>query len=161
MHHEIDVRSATAADAPELARLRFAFRSETHDVVESEEEFADRCEPWMRDRLGRATGWRAWVADRRGAAGAALVGTLWLQLIEKLPNPGDEAETHAYITSVYVRQDARNEGLGSRLIEAALGACRDLDVDTVFLWTRERSRPLYARYGFGPSDDILARRVRP
>ena len=158
MHHEIDVRSATAADAPELARLRFAFRSETHAVVESEEAFAARCEPWMRDRLGQATGWQAWVAERRGTG--ALVGTLWLQLIEKLPNPGDEAEMHAYITSVYVRQDARNEGLGSRLIEAVLAACRDLDVDTIFLWTRERSRQLYERYGFGPSDDILSHRIR-
>jgi GNAT superfamily N-acetyltransferase len=155
---EIDVRSATAADAPELARLRFAFRSEYHAVAESEENFVARCESWMRDRLARVDGWRAWVAVRRDTG--ALVGTLWFQLVEKLPNPGDEAELHAYITSVYLHKDVRNRGVGSRFIEAALAACRDLDVDTVFLWPSARSRPLYARHGFAASDDIISQRLR-
>ena len=154
---ELDVRPATAADAPRLARLRFAFRSEYQAVVEPESEFVSRCEPWIRDRLARDTGWRAWVAVRRDTA--ALLGTLWLQLIEKLPNPGDEAELHAYITSVYIHPDIRNAGVGSRLIDAALAACRALDVDTVFLWPSSRSRPLYARHGFSLPEDILSQRL--
>lgn len=155
---EIEIRAATAADAPGLARLRFAFRSRHHEAVESEEDFVARCEPWMRDRLARGTGWRAWVAVQRGT----LVGTLWLQLIEKLPNPGDEAELHAYITSVYLQPELRNRGTGSRLIEGALTECRDQAVDTVFLWPSAQSRPLYARHGFAPSDDtILSQRLHP
>lgn len=155
----IDVRIATAVDAPQLARLRFAFRSEYQAIVESESEFVSRCEAWMRDRLARDTGWRAWVAVRR--ATGALAGTLWLQLIEKLPNPGDETERHAYVTSVYIRPEIRNSGVGSRLIDAALAACRDLEVDTVFLWPSARSRALYARHGFQLSEDILSQRLRP
>ena len=150
IHSEIDVRAATAADAPDLARLRFAFRSEYHPVIESEPEFVARCEPWMRDRLAGNARWRAWIAEQSGTG--AIIGTLWLQFVEKLPNPGDEAELHAYVTSVYVRPDARNGGVGSRLIEAALTICRELDVDTVFLWPSARSRELYARYGFAPAD---------
>jgi len=156
---EIEVRAATPADAPELAHLRFAFRSRHHAAVESEPDFVARCEPWMHDRLARKTGWRAWVASHRSTE--RLVGTLWLQIVEKLPNPGDEAELHAYITSVYVEPDLRNAGVGSRFIQAALAACRDLDVDTVFLWPSARSRPLYTRHGFAPSDDILSQRLRP
>lgn len=157
-HAEIDVRAATAADAPELARLRFAFRSDYHTVVEGEPEFLARCELWMRDRLGNNAAWRAWVAVRRDSG--ALVGTLWLQVIEKLPNPGDEAERHAYVTSVFVHGDARNRGVGSCMIEAALGACRDLGVDTVFLWPSTRSRGLYARHGFAQPKDILSQQLR-
>ncbi|HWJ15549.1 MAG TPA: GNAT family N-acetyltransferase [Gemmatimonadaceae bacterium] len=156
---EIDVRAATAADAPELARLRFVFRSRHHAAVESENDFVARCEPWMRDRLERKTGWRAWVAVQRDTA--SLVGTVWLQLVEKLPNPGDEAELHAYITSVYVQPELRNAGLGSRFIQAALAACRDLEVDTVFLWPSDRSRPLYSRHGFTTPGDILSQRLHP
>lgn len=111
----------------------------------------------MDNRLARETGWRAWVAAHGETR--SLVGTLWLQLIEKLPNPGDEAELHAYITSVYVHPDARNRGVGSRLIEAALAACRERSVDAVFLWPSARSRKLYARYGFAPPDDILSQRL--
>ena len=158
---KIDVRAATAADASELARLRFAFRSRHHAAVEAEKDFVARCEPWMRDRLTRYTGWRAWVAVQRDTGKEALVGTLWLQLVEKLPNPGTEAELHAYITSVYIQPELRNSGVGSRFIQAALAACRDLDVDTVFLWPSARSRPLYARHGFATSDDILSQRLRP
>jgi N-acetylglutamate synthase-like GNAT family acetyltransferase len=97
------------------------------------------------------------VAVQRGTP----VGTLWLQLVEKLPNPGNEAELHAYITSVFVQPELRNAGVGSRFIEAALAACRELGVDTVFLWPSARSRPLYARHGFAASDDILSQRLRP
>lgn len=156
-HSEIDVRPATAADAPALARLRFAFRSEYQQIVESESDFVARCEPWMRDHLARDTGWRAWVAVRRHAG--TLAGTLWLQLIEKLPNPGDETELHAYITSVFIHRDSRNSGVGSLLIEAALASCRALQVDTVFLWPSSRSRPLYARHGFGQPEDMLSQRL--
>jgi GNAT superfamily N-acetyltransferase len=154
---DIGVRAATATDAPALARLRFAFRSEQHSVIESEDEFVARCEPWMRDRLGRDGGWRAWLAERSGSG--AFFGTLWLQIVEKLPNPGDEAELHAYITSVYVRPEARNIGVGSRLIDAAVGTCRDLEVDTVFLWPSARSRALYVRHGFTEPSDILSQRL--
>lgn len=156
--NEIGVRAGTSADAPELARLRFAFRSEYQAVVESERDFAARCEPWMRKRLMPNSPWRVWVAERSNTG--ALVATLWFQLIEKLPNPGNEAETHAYITSVYVTPDARGGGVGSRLIEAALATCRDLEVDTVFLWPSARSRALYARYGFVESADILSQTLR-
>jgi GNAT superfamily N-acetyltransferase len=157
--NEIGIRAATAADAPALARLRFTFRSEQHSVIESEDEFVARCEPWMRDHLGggRNDGWRAWLAEQPGPG--AFFGTLWLQLVEKLPNPADEAELHAYITSVYVRPEARNAGVGSRLIEAALTTCRDLEVDTVFLWPSARSRALYARHGFTEPSDILSQRL--
>ncbi len=146
------------ADAPGLARLRLAFRSEHRPVVEPESDFLARCEAWMADRLARDAGWRAWVAVRRDTG--TLVGTLWIQIIEKLPNPGDETELHAYITSVYIQPDSRNGGVGSRLIEAALVTCRALDVDTVFLWPSSRSRPLYARHGFALPDDIFSQRLR-
>jgi hypothetical protein len=41
----------------------------------------------MVERLAPGARWRCWVAVAEGQ----LVGTLWLQLLEKLPNPGDEA----------------------------------------------------------------------
>ena len=42
------------------------------------------------------------------------------------------------------------------LVEAALTCCRERRADTVILWPSEKSRTLYARYGFAPSTDILA-----
>ncbi|HEX7183587.1 MAG TPA: GNAT family N-acetyltransferase, partial [Thermoanaerobaculia bacterium] len=98
--------------------------------------------------------WRCWVAE--GEEG--ILGNLWLQVIEKLPNPVSEPEQHAYITNVYVLPPARNAGVGALLLEAALAWCRRSDVDAVLLWPSRRSRSFYARYGFTERDDLFALR---
>ncbi|HKI03445.1 MAG TPA: GNAT family N-acetyltransferase [Thermoanaerobaculia bacterium] len=149
-----EIRTAAQGDAPTLARLRFQFRSELGELVETEEEFVARCTRWMEDRLGRDFPWRCWVAE--GPDG--IVGNLWLQVMEKLPNPVEEPELHAYITNVYVLPDCRSAGVGALLLEAALEWCRSSKIDAVFLWPSDRSRPFYMRYGFSVRDDLFALR---
>jgi GNAT superfamily N-acetyltransferase len=73
---------------------------------------------------------------------------VWLQLIEKIPNPVAEPESMAYITNVYVRPTARGAGMGSRLLAEALDWCRASGADCALLRPTERSRPLYERHGF-------------
>ena len=148
------VRSATVADAPALARLRYDFRSEQRPPAEEEGAFVARCEAWMFDRLEGDPRWRCWVAEADGE----IVGNLWLYRIEKLPNPVAEPEQHAYVTNVYVVPARRDGGVGARLVEAALDWCRQENVDAVLLWPSERSRSFYRRYGFGVRDDLFALR---
>ncbi len=148
------VRRATAADASELARIRYAFRTEFDTPVEAEAAFRERCAPWMAARLGPAGGWRCWVA----VLGNTVVGTIWLQLIEKLPNPVGHRGLHGYVSSVYVVPELRNAGIGSALLTACLADADALDVDALFLWPTARSRRLYERYGFTVRDDLLERR---
>jgi len=76
-------------------------------------------------------------------------------LIEKIPNPVVEFERHAYISNVFVREEQRSAGLGSRLMDMALAYCREKYVDSVILWPTSRSRSLYARHGFVVRDDIM------
>jgi GNAT superfamily N-acetyltransferase len=147
----LTIRRATVDDATRLAALRFAFRAAQNPAVEPEGEFLARCTPWMRERLAEYTPWRCWVAE----SGGDLVGHLWLQLIEKIPNPAPELEQHGYITNVFVLPEARGSGAGSRLLETALEYCRQHRVDSVILWPTERSRPLYQRHGFVEPGDIL------
>jgi GNAT superfamily N-acetyltransferase len=150
----VTVRLATPADAKSLARLRYSFRATQAPAIESELDFLERCQPWMAKRLTRDSAWRCWVAE----TGNQLVGTLWLQLLEKLPNPVEEAEWHGYITSFYVDPAWRNSGLGSALLARALEECSAREVDAVILWPTPKSRALYERHGFGVRDDIMARR---
>lgn len=148
------VRRATAADAEVLAQLRHEFRAARATPVESEHEFIARCGEWMSERLRDESHWRAWIVER----GASPAGNVWLQLVDKLPNPGPEPEVHGYLTNFFVRPEHRNAGAGSALISALLEECAALGVDAVFLWPTERSRPLYLRHGFRPAGDMLARR---
>ncbi|MGI8925907.1 MAG: GNAT family N-acetyltransferase [Tepidiformaceae bacterium] len=118
---------------------------------EDQDAFVGRCTEWMAARLGGTSPWRCWVTEASGA----IAGHLWLQLIEKVPNPVPELESHAYITNVYVRPGSRGSGAGRALMEAALAWCRDQCVDSVVLWPTARSRTLYARHGFAVRDDIM------
>ena len=144
---EMTVRRARIEDVSALARLRYEFRVRRANAVEAEADFIPRCTEWMRARLPDENRWRAWVL----AAGGELVGAIWLEIIDKLPNPGVELERHAYVTSFFVRPEYRRQGEGSRMLAAVLEQCAALDVDTIFLWPSEESRPLYARHGFSPA----------
>ena len=149
----VTVRPAAAGDAPELARLRYEFRAPLGAPDESEAAFLARCEPWMAARLAEPGGrWRCWVAED-GGPGAA--GAVWLQLIEKVPNPAPEPEEHGYVTNLYVRPRARG-GTGSALLAAALDWCRARRVHAVILWPTARSRPLYERHGFTTPEELMA-----
>ena len=150
---ELALRPAAPADAAALARLRFAFRADLEPPAETEAAFLARCTPWMERRLAPGTGWRCWIAG-----GAEPVGTVWLQLLEKLPNPVAEPEWHGYISSLFVRPEARGAGLGSRLLAEALTECDRCGCDAVVLWPTPRSRSLYHRHGFAVQDDLLERR---
>ena len=148
----LTVRAAGVADAADLARLRYEFRAAERPAVEARDSFITRCTTWMRERLAPDSSWHCIVAERDGA----MVGHVWLEVVDKVPNPGaGEPERHVYLTNLYVRPAARG-GPGSALVEAALAWCRERGADTVILWPSEKSRTLYARYGFGPSPDILA-----
>lgn len=150
------LRPAAAADADALARLRWAFRAELGQAEEDEASFLVRAAAWMAARLEEGWRWRAWLAEEdRGA----VIGCAWLQLIEKVPNPGPEEELHGYVTSMYVAPAWRNRGIGAALLGAALEDCRAANVDSVILWPTSESRDLYARHGFQAPPDILELRI--
>jgi GNAT superfamily N-acetyltransferase len=153
----VSIRLAGPADAPALARLRYAFRAELDPSPEDEAGFLRRCERWMVDRLSPRGPWRCWVAEE----GGTLVGSVWLQIIEKLPNPVGESECHGYVSSFYVVPSRRSAGLGSALLSACLQECERQETDAVFLWPTPLSRPLYQRHGFVVRDDFLERRLHP
>ena len=153
----LTIRAAGVADAADLARLRYEFRATERPAVEARDSFIARCTAWMRERLAPDSSWHCIVAEMDGA----MVGHVWLEIVDKVPNPGaGEPERHVYLTNLYVRPAVRG-GPGSALVEAALAWCRERRTDTVILWPSERSRTLYARYGFVPSRDILALSLKP
>jgi GNAT superfamily N-acetyltransferase len=146
----IEIRSATTADAQTLARLRYDFRTRNAPGDEDEEAFINRCEKWMAERLGDGA-WFCWIAERNGE----IAGSIWLNLIEKIPNPAPETEFHAYITNFYVLEELRGQGVGSRLLDASLSWCRERRIHAAILWPSKRSRTLYERNGFAVRDDLL------
>jgi hypothetical protein len=64
----------------------------------------------MQPRLAAGDVWRCWLAEWSGEVG----GAVWVQFVEKLPNPVAEPEWHPYLTNFYVRP---------ALLRLALEAC--------------------------------------
>jgi RimJ/RimL family protein N-acetyltransferase len=145
------LRRAVPADAAILAQLRFAFRSTLGSAIENERDFLTRTERWLDERL-RTSAWLAWVAD---APGTGIVGQCYLQAIEKIPNPVGEAEWIGYVTNVFVKAEWRGRGIASSLIDLALDHCNTHGAYSVILWPTDESRSLYARNGFGTSEQLL------
>jgi len=146
----INLRLAKQSDAAALAQLRYDFRASTGIATEPEGEFVERCSAWMTAHLDDRGHWKCWVAESEN-----IVGALWLQLVEKIPNPRAEPEYHAYITNFYLRESARGQGIGTRMLTMALDWCRACKVHAVILWPSEKSRTLYERHGFAVRSDLL------
>jgi len=156
----IVVRAAVASDAPTLAALRWAFRAGRAAAREDHSAFVARCADWMRREL-QAKRWRCWVATRDQGNPAhpqsEIIGQVWLQILPKVPNPVGERDRHAYLSNLYVVPEARG-GVGSRLLDAALGWADQHGVDCAILWPTPKSTTLYKRHGFVRPGDVMERK---
>jgi GNAT superfamily N-acetyltransferase len=155
----IHVREAAPGDAAALAELRWEFRAGRDPAVESHEAFVNRCAAWMRRELTAGGPWRAWVAVRDGGDDLdnldnPIVGQVWVNLLQKLPNPIGERERHAYLSNLYVQPGERG-GVGTQLLLTALGWARANGVDRVVLWPSAKSVTLYLRQGFTRDGDVM------
>ena len=147
---DIKIRVATASDARVLARFRYELRSSGRETIESEAEFSERGTRWMMAQLNNGC-WRCWIAEYE----QAIVGNIWSQRVEKIPNPAAETECYVYVTNFYVREEYRGKGIGTMLLSEALDWAKTNYAHTVILWPRERSKSLYLRHGFTAADDLM------
>jgi GNAT superfamily N-acetyltransferase len=145
----MQIKAAETADAAVLASLRYEFRAEMDPPTEPRDAFEARMRSWW---SGRPAGqWRAWIA----VEGDEPIGEVFLQIVEKVPNPIVEPERLGYITSLYVVPGRRNGAVGGALLDRALDDCRREGLDTVVLWPSKRSRALYQRHGFVEKGDVM------
>jgi GNAT superfamily N-acetyltransferase len=98
-----------------------------------------------------SSAWRCWVIYD----GKQLVGHVCVQLFEKMPNPVNEPEAHAYLTNFYVVPEMRGRGVGTKLLKKALAWYRAQDADAVILWATAETKSLYRRCGLHEPVDIL------
>ena len=146
------IRMATSADCRPLAEMRYRFRAEVGSPTETKSRLVRRCTSWMQKRFRSGSyPWRCWVVDD----GEQLLGHVCVQLFEKIPNPVNEPEHHAYVTNFYVVPEMRGHGVGKKLLNKALSWCRAQGADSVILWATPESRSLYRRCGFIEPADVL------
>lgn len=165
MVNGLHLRRAGPADALRLAELRYEFRGSLlapGERREPREEFVARCTSWMRDRLAGMGSWTCWVTTAGPEDGepAPIIGTVWVQVIEKLPNPAFLLEEYGYVSSFFVLPEHRGAGIGNALLGTVLEWCDARPLESVILWPTPASRQLYARHGFRDAGTVMER-ARP
>jgi ribosomal protein S18 acetylase RimI-like enzyme len=132
----VEVRRATAADAPAIGRLLHDFNTEFSEPVPAPEPIAEQ--------VGRLI--------EGGEAIALLIGEGpdGLAVLRFRPSLyGDVLD--AYLEELYVVPDLRGEGRGRALLDAAMEAAREQGATRIELGTGEEdkaARALYESAGF-------------
>lgn len=153
----IRIRLASASDGAALAALRWEFsHGDGGEAEENRSEFHDR---WTRFwEAAQERGWLVWVAERDGQ----LIGNMWLQLVEKVPRPGNQIRYLGYLTNVYVKPEARGQDVGSRILAEVIAWSKRENLELLFVWPSSESVEFYRRAGFnasavaqGPGEQIM------
>lgn len=95
--------------------------------------------------------YRVYVA----AQGDTLAAAMFVYVIPKVPKPGGHAQSIAYLTNVYTLPEWRNQGVGTRLLQAIEQALAAQRCELLFAWPSKRSVPWYARNGFRAENEIM------
>lgn len=154
----LDYRTATEADAPALAAMRWDFRLEESPVTTANDHatFLRACEAFLIQGLVQGR-WTYWVATDD----ATIVSHIFIQHIPKVPKPNRLDDALGYVTNVYTRPAYRNRGIGTQLMARVLGWAAQQDLESLIVWPSEASVPFYVRAGFQGSTDMLEYLVRP
>ncbi|WP_189708797.1 GNAT family N-acetyltransferase [Streptomyces anandii] len=140
---DLEIRAAVAGDVPAIVGML------ADDPLGAQRESPDDLTPYLTalERLSADPHQHLMVAVR----GERVVGTLQLSVVPGLSRRG---ATRSIIEGVRIHADERGSGLGTRLIEWAVDASRDLGCGLVQLTsdrTRTDAHRFYERLGFEPS----------
>ncbi|WP_326565701.1 GNAT family N-acetyltransferase [Amycolatopsis rhabdoformis] len=145
----LEIRPARAAEFEAVAELRWRWVAERDGLPDAERpafvrEFAE----WAREN---AATHRCLVAVRA----EQVVGMAFLVVTSRVPSPLVFARASGDLQCVYVVPEARDDGVGGRLIRATLKLAGELGLERVTVHSSERAVPAYERHGFAVSPLLL------
>jgi GNAT superfamily N-acetyltransferase len=83
------------------------------------------------------------------------IGMCWVALAPRVPSPGSLIRTNAEVMSMYVEPDARNTGIGSRLIAAGVLWATEAGAEHAIVHSSAAAVGLYEKAGFTASPILL------
>lgn len=151
---EIEVRAARPAELEAVAALRWRWVAEQDGLPgEGREAFVREFAAWAREN---AATHRCLVLVRDGR----VLGMAFLAVTPRVPTPAVFTRAAGDVQSVYVVPEARDGGLGGRLIDGVLRLAAELGLERVTVHSSSRAVPAYERRGFAPAPQLLQAPVR-
>ena len=140
MHEGLRVRVATPSDIGTVARLRWGPRTRTGPA------FEQRLARWLADEGERRTIWLAELA-------ADAVGFASMLEYRRMPRPDRPDRCWGYVANMSVREDVRNRGIGTALLDTVIATAAERGYVRLVLAPTERALPFYRRAGFVVPDE--------
>lgn len=75
-----------------------------------------------------------------------IISCMFIYLVPKIPN--GESECIAYLTKVYTKEEYRNKGIGTGIINYIKKYLIDLKCELIFAWPSNNSTEWYKKNGF-------------
>ena len=151
-HDDVTVRRAVGADLPGVADLRW------------ESTLADLDDTTAIDRNAFTPEFVRWASDHAetniccvAERGGRLIGMAWLAVTERTPGPGGGIRRSGDVETVYVIPDARNAGIGGRLLAEVMRLAEASKLEHLTVHANERAAGLYRRAGFEIDPMLLFR----
>lgn len=133
-----DVSDAFALAALELQHARELGRPSEPGFLDAYADF------WLADR-DRRPAWLACSLD------GDPLGSIVLDVRVAMPSPGLRPRADAEVDTLFVTRAARREGIGERLLRAALFWCSQMDIRSLRADSTPEAAPLMHRLGFAPA----------
>ncbi|RSM37504.1 GNAT family N-acetyltransferase [Amycolatopsis balhimycina DSM 5908] len=144
------VRRTGEHDAARIAALRRAWVEEESGHLVDDDGFEDRFAEWYAEEAARRV---IFLAE----LGQEPVGMVNLVTFTRMPKPGRAPSLWYYLGNAFVLAGHRDRGIGTALLETAIGYARERGAVRIVLAPSERSRPFYRRAGFGPATMLLVK----
>ncbi|MFF0157367.1 GNAT family N-acetyltransferase [Streptomyces sp. NPDC005263] len=150
----ITVRQAEPGELGTVAGLRWRWIVENGTAPETldRDDFERHFVAWAAEN---ASSHRCMVLVRD----TEIIGMAWLAIVSRVPTPHALNRASGDLQCVYVVPQARDTGLGGRLIDAVLSTARDLGLERVTVHSTSRAIPAYTRQGFENSPRLLHTRT--
>lgn len=111
----MQIRLAEIRDIDQLIQMRWDFTLEDFEINTFKrndyQSFVVECRQFLESAIS-SNNWFIWVAEEE----EKIVSHIYLELIHKVPRPGRITHPFVYMTNVYTIKEARNRGIGSKLI---------------------------------------------
>jgi GNAT superfamily N-acetyltransferase len=147
--NDIVVRPAKVDELRTVAELRWQWILENEGTpVTTRDEFVRHFVKWAQ---ANAFSHHCMVMVRDDV----VIGMAWLAIVPRVPSPRAPERASGDVQCVYIVPDARNAGLGGRIIEAVLGLADELGLERVTVHSSPRAITAYTRYGFAASPRLL------
>ena len=158
MNETVDVRLATPADAPVLARHRAEmFRDMGKLDDDHYERLLTAAERDIRAWL-ESGDYVSWVANPKGRPEEIVAGA-GIQIRKLLPRPipggaGMRLGPEAIVLNVFTERTWRRRGIGAELMTHAIEWARKHGMARLVLHASDDGRRLYERLGFEPTNEM-------